>query len=107
MSKIIEVRGLSKSYIINHEGKEQYTALRDVIARKAKKIFSFPGWKPSSSITKEEFWALKDIDFDIEQGDRVGIIGRNGAGNLVENIVKNYRSHYWDHQHKRQNCFIA
>jgi lipopolysaccharide transport system ATP-binding protein len=80
VSKIIEVRGLSKSYIINHEGKEQYTALRDVIARKAKKIFSFPGWKPSSSITKEEFWALKDIDFDIEQGDRVGIIGRNGAG---------------------------
>ena len=25
-------------------------------------------------------WALKDINFDIEQGDRVGIIGRNGAG---------------------------
>ena len=28
----------------------------------------------------EEFWALKDINFDIKQGDRVGIIGRNGAG---------------------------
>ncbi len=79
MSKIIEVRGLSKSYIINHEGKESYTALRDVIAQKAKKIFSFPNWK-STNKTQEEFWALKDIDFDIEQGDRVGIIGRNGAG---------------------------
>jgi lipopolysaccharide transport system ATP-binding protein len=79
LSKIIEVRGLSKSYIINHEGKESYTALRDVIAHKAKKIFSFPNWK-STVKTQEEFWALKDIDFDIKQGDRVGIIGRNGAG---------------------------
>jgi len=79
LSKIIQVRGLSKSYLINHEGKESYTALRDVIAHKAKKIFSFPNWK-SIVKTQEEFWALKDIDFDIEQGDRVGIIGRNGAG---------------------------
>ena len=28
----------------------------------------------------EEFWALKDINFESQQGDRVGIIGRNGAG---------------------------
>ena len=77
---IIQVRDLSKSYTISHEGKERYTAMRDVIAQKAKKIFSFPGWKTSSNITKEEFWALKDINFEIAQGDRVGIIGRNGAG---------------------------
>jgi lipopolysaccharide transport system ATP-binding protein len=79
LSDIIQVRGLSKSYLLNHEGKERYTALRDVITQKARKIFSFPGWKITQSTT-EEFWALKDIDFDIEQGDRVGIIGRNGAG---------------------------
>lgn len=80
MSKIIEVRDLSKCYIISHEGQEKYTALRDVIANKTKKIFSFANWKPKASNFKEEFWALKDINFDIEQGDRVGIIGRNGAG---------------------------
>ncbi|MCL1928740.1 MAG: ABC transporter ATP-binding protein [Treponema sp.] len=29
---------------------------------------------------KDHFWALKDISFDIKQGDRIGIIGKNGAG---------------------------
>ena len=42
MNSVIKVENLSKKFIIGHEEKERYTALRDVMARKAKKIFSFP-----------------------------------------------------------------
>ena len=77
---IIEVKNISKRFILNHEGGERYTALRDVVAQKLKKTFSFPASLRGTKETKEEFWALKDVSFNVEQGDRVGIIGRNGAG---------------------------
>jgi len=76
---IIKVENLSKSYIIGHESRERYTTLRDQMTQKAKSWFSF-GTKEKIKHTTEEFWALKDINFEINKGDRVGIIGRNGAG---------------------------
>lgn len=85
MSVVIKVEHLSKSYIIRHQGQPRHDALRDVIAenvkgtfRKTKNLIS--GKAIISSKTREEFWALKDIDFEVQQGERVGIIGRNGAG---------------------------
>ena len=82
MPPIIQVENLSKKYIIRHEHPERYVALRDVMARRAKKLFSFPQYLkvPAAKPDYEEFWALKDLNFEINQGDRVGIIGRNGAG---------------------------
>ncbi len=73
----IKVENLGKQYILNHLSKERYTNLRDVIARRAKSIFSSD---PKASSSKEEFWALQDISFELEPGARLGIIGRNGAG---------------------------
>ena len=80
MSTIIEIENLSKCYHLNKEGRESYTALRDVIANTSKKIFSFANWKPKTPSKDIDFWALKNVNLSIEQGDRIGIIGRNGAG---------------------------
>ncbi|MFT3932727.1 MAG: ABC transporter ATP-binding protein [Chitinophagaceae bacterium] len=86
MSKpVIEVENLGKKFVIDHQKKERYTALRDVIVQNIKgtisgsKKFLTGNFKDTNS-TKEEFWALKDLNFTINEGDRVGIIGRNGAG---------------------------
>src|SRR3954463_8475857 len=81
---VISVEHLSKRYLVGHR-RERYTALRDVIAREArnfarKAIDAFRGRQIVQGDEVEEFWALKDLNFEVRRGEVVGIIGKNGAG---------------------------
>jgi homopolymeric O-antigen transport system ATP-binding protein len=82
--KAIKVEGLSKMYRI---GAQQlpYNTLRDNITQAVtapiRRVSNMlRGRSSSASELTEEFWALKDISFELEEGEVLGIIGRNGAG---------------------------
>lgn len=68
MKPILEIQNISKKFVINNK-QQPYLSLRDSIAN----IFT-------AKTNKQDFWALKDISFNVEHGDTIGIIGKNGAG---------------------------
>jgi lipopolysaccharide transport system ATP-binding protein len=83
---VIRAEGLGKKYVIGHAAeRERYVALRDVLVRGAH-LF----WRKIADMARgraiilgdsvEEFWALKDVSFQVKRGEVLGIIGRNGAG---------------------------
>ena len=88
---VIKVENLSKQYRIG--AKEAYRTFRETLIDAAKAPFMLckdiakkvihPFSSTPSSITSSEkntIWAIKDVSFEVKQGEVVGIIGRNGAG---------------------------
>jgi ABC-type polysaccharide/polyol phosphate transport system ATPase subunit len=83
---VIRAEGLGKKYTIGHEvARPRYRSLRESLARAAAHA-----WRRAGDIARgrmlhgggagEEFWALRDVGFEVRRGEVVGIIGRNGAG---------------------------
>ncbi|MEO7923152.1 MAG: ABC transporter ATP-binding protein [Chitinophagaceae bacterium] len=71
MKPAIEIRNLGKQYALATAA--PYLSIRDMISDSVKSIFK-------AKKNNDQFWALKDIDLDIQPGERIGIVGRNGAG---------------------------
>ncbi len=74
-NSVIKVDGLSKHYLLNKQVSQKSDTLYGNFINGLKNIKNITQKKET-----QDFWALKDVSFEIQQGDRVGIIGRNGAG---------------------------
>jgi lipopolysaccharide transport system ATP-binding protein len=73
-SPVINVSGLGKRYRLSHQKRSD--TLRDSLTRKFRGLLGRGG----DGDNGEDFWALRDVSFEVAEGDVVGIIGRNGAG---------------------------
>lgn len=71
METVISVKNLGKKYMVSHE-RRTYMTLRDKLAHPIKAF--------KSRGKGADFWALKEVSFDVQKGEVLGIIGANGAG---------------------------
>lgn len=75
----IKVAGLWKEYTIG-ASPDRYTTFYDLLAQAVKNPFKRMRNTNGGGADKNQFWALRDVNFEAQPGDVLGIIGRNGAG---------------------------
>jgi lipopolysaccharide transport system ATP-binding protein len=81
MPPILEIRGIAKEYKLGRAF-HRTENFRELVQRKLMRPFRRgpADTSQSANVRQERFWALRDISFDVQEGDVIGIIGRNGAG---------------------------
>jgi len=83
---VIKAENLGKKYVIGHQAENgRYLALRDVVMHTLRGM-----WNKTKHLAQgnpfvhgenlEDVWALRNINFEIRQGEVIGVIGRNGSG---------------------------
>jgi lipopolysaccharide transport system ATP-binding protein len=76
---ILQIEHLSKEYLLTRDSFE-HSGMRAGLARKWAALRRLGASNLSDENSEDHFWALKDVSFNVNEGDVVGIIGRNGAG---------------------------
>jgi lipopolysaccharide transport system ATP-binding protein len=77
---MLSVQRLGKMYRLRRARAERYVTLRDAMTGAAAGTVRWLNRRGDAPTATEEFWALRDVSFEVTRGEVVGIIGRNGAG---------------------------
>lgn len=78
----IELHGVSKRYRLGVTGSQGFTRWGNLLTQRTTMASVFLKWArhPLTRAQPDWFWAVKDIDFELKEGEVLGLVGRNGAG---------------------------